>query len=182
VNYHCQQLYKLREYKLRVDKLGQLATIDQLSKLTSKMHMQAILKHQINYCKRYKTNATVIYLSLININKLIAVFGLEKGEKIIAKFAKNLKSTIRESDVVSRWAGSEFVLLLPNTNAKAGELMVKKLKQKLSNIEIMNNTMPELAFGMTEVVDDDNVEEIISRVQYALKEAKKQTYGKIFLA
>jgi len=181
VHYHCEQLYRLREYKLRVDKLGQLATVDQLSKLTSKMHMQAILKHQLNHFHRYKNDTTLIYLSLININKLIGAFGLEKGEKIIAKFAKNLKSVIRASDVVSRWGGSEFVILLPDTSAKAGELMIKKLKQKLSNIEVMNNTMPEIAFGITGFREDDDIDEVISRAKYALEEAKKQTYGKIHI-
>ena len=182
VHYHCEQLYRLREYKLRVDKLGQLATVDQLSKLTSKMHMQAILKHQLNHFHRYKNDTTLIYLSLININKLIGAFGLEQGEKIIAKFAKNLKSAIRASDVVSRWGGSEFVILLPDTSAKAGELLVKKLKQKLSNIEVMNNTMPEIAFGITGFKEGDDIDEVISRAKYALEEAKKQTYGKIHIA
>jgi diguanylate cyclase (GGDEF)-like protein len=182
VNYHCEQLYKLREYKLRVDKLANLATIDQLSKLTSKMHMQAILKHQINYFNRYKTDTTLIYLSLLNIDKLIGIFGLEKGEKVISSFAKVLKSSIRESDVLARWAGSDFIILLTNTSITASEFITKKLKAELSNIEVMKGIKPDLAFGITAFEENDDVKEVVERAKYALGEAKKQTYGKIHIA
>ena len=182
VNYHCEQLYKLREYKLRVDKLANLATIDQLSKSTSKMHMQAILKHQINYFNRYKTDTTLIYLSLMNVDKLIGTFGLEKGEKVISQFAKVLKSSIRESDVLARWAGSDFIILLTNTSVSASEFIAKKLKTELSNVEVMRGIKPELAFGITSFTEDDDVKEVIERAKYALSEAKKQTYGKIHIA
>jgi diguanylate cyclase (GGDEF)-like protein len=182
VHYHCEQLYKLREYKLRVDKLANLATIDQLSKSTSKMHMQAILRHQINYFNRYKTDTTLIYLSLLNIDKLIGTFGLEKGERVISQFAKVLKSSIRESDVLARWAGSDFIILLTNTSISASEYIAKKLKAQLANVEVMKGIKPELAFGITSFTEDDDVKEVIERAKYALKEAKKQTYGKIHIA
>ncbi|MEN4052980.1 diguanylate cyclase [Sulfurimonas sp. NWX79] len=181
VDYHCEQLSKLREYKLRVDKLANLATVDQLSKLTSKMHMQAILRHQINYFNRYKTDTTLIYLSLLNIDKLIGTFGLEKGEKVISQFAKALKSSIRESDVLARWAGSDFIILLTNTSVSASEFITKKLKAKLANVEVMKGIKPELAFGITSFTEDDDVKEVIERAKYALGEAKKQTYGKIHI-
>jgi len=182
VNYHCEQLSKLREYKLRVDKLANLATIDQLSKSTSKMHMQAILKHQINYFNRYKTDTTLIYMSLLNVDKLIGTFGLEKGEKVISQFAKVLKSSIRESDVLARWAGSDFIILLTNTTISASEFIAKKLKTELSNVEVMKGIKPDLAFGITSFTEDDDVKEVIERAKYALSEAKKQTYGKMFTA
>jgi diguanylate cyclase (GGDEF)-like protein len=181
LNFHCEQLFKLREYKLRVDKLANLATIDQLSKLTSKMHMQAILKHQINYYNRYKTETTLIYLTLLNIDKLIGTFGFEKGEKFISLFAKVLKSTIRQSDVLARWAGSDFMILMPNTSINASEHIVKKLKAELSTIEVMKGVIPELAFGVTSFVENDSIKEVLERAKYALSEAKKQSYGKIHI-
>jgi len=179
VNYHTEQYAKLREYKLRLDKLANLATIDQLSKSTSKMHMQAILKHHINYFNRYKTDSILIYLSLLNIDKLVGTFGMEKGEKVIAQFSKALKSTIRESDVLARWAGADFIIFLTNTSTSVSENITKKLKIELSSMEVMKGIKPDLAFGITSFNENDSVKEVIDRAKYALTEAKKQTYGKI---
>ncbi|QFR49233.1 diguanylate cyclase [Sulfurimonas lithotrophica] len=180
VDYHYDQFYKLREYKLRVDKLANLATVDQLSKLTSKMHMQAILKHQLNNYNRYKTPTSVLYIGLINVDKIVSICGFEYGEKLIQSFSKKLKALIRESDVVSRWKGSNFMVLLSNTDAKNAENLAKKLNKTLSGIEVMKDTKPVLAFGITEFIEEDWIEEIEQRAVYALKQAKKQEYGRIY--
>jgi diguanylate cyclase (GGDEF)-like protein len=172
----------LREYKLRLDKLANLATIDQLSKATSKMQMQAILKHRIGYFNRYKEDTSIIYLSLINIDKLIGTFGLEKGEQIISHFSKLLKSFIRESDVLARWAGSDFILLLTNTSEEGAKFIARKLKTKLNDREIIKGIKPDMAFGITGFTEDDDLKDIVERVKYALNEAKKQEYGRIAIA
>ena len=182
IKYHSEQFFKIKEFKLRVDKLANLATIDQLSKSTSKMHMQAILKHKISYYNRYKVDTSVIYLSLLNVDKIVGSFGLEKGERLISIFAKELKANIRESDVLARWAGSDFIILLTNTSIEAAEFIAKKLNTKLSSVEILPNVKPELAFGITSFNDDDDLKDILDRARYALSEAKKQTYGKIHIA
>ncbi|MCW8838993.1 MAG: diguanylate cyclase [Thiovulaceae bacterium] len=180
VDYHYDQLHKLREYKLRVDKLANLATVDQLSKLTSKMHMQAILKHQLDNYNRYKTPTSVLYIGLMNVDKIVSVCGFAYGEKLIQSFSKKLKTFIRDSDVVSRWQGSSFMILLTNTDSKNAENLAKKLNKNLSSVEIMKDTKAVLAFGITEFVEEDWIEEIEQRASYALKEAKKQEYGRIY--
>ena len=181
VKYHFGQLQKLKEYKLRVDKLGHLATVDQLSKLSSKMHMQAILKYQLNSYKRYKTDTSLVYLSLLNVDKTSNLFGFEYGEKIISLFAKELKLLIRDSDVIARWVAADFMILLSNSDIKAAKIVVQKLKSKLANIEFMKNVKPELAFGITSFEEHDSVQELVQKAKYALGEAKKQEYGKIFI-
>jgi len=174
---------KLREYKLRIDKLANLATIDQLSKSTSKMHMQAILRHELSNYKRYgNEDVSIIYLGITSIEKHIAAFGLEKGEKIIAQFAKFLRSNIRESDVLARWVGSEFIILLTNTSIKTTESVIRKLKILLASDEKLAKSQLELAFGITALKKDDVYEELLARVQYAYKKAKKQTYGHLEIA
>jgi diguanylate cyclase (GGDEF)-like protein len=182
IKHHLQVDRKLREYKLRVDKLANLATIDQLSKSTSKMHMQAILKHELNNFKRYERETSLIYLGISNIEKYIGAFGLEKGEKHIANFAKFLRLNIRESDVLARWVGSEFLILLTNTNIKTAESVVRKIKITLANDEKLSNEQLELAFGLSGLQKDDDVDEVLERVKYVYNEAKKQTYGKLKVA
>lgn len=182
VKYHCEEFAKLQEYKLRVDKLANLATIDQLSKLTSKMQMQVILKHQIEYCNRYETDATVVYLSITNINKIIGMFGLNHGEKLISMFAKELKGLIRASDVLARWEGSDFIIILPNTSEKSSEAFIKKISAQLARKEELKKLNLEIAFGITSFMKNDEMKLVIDRAKYALNEAKQQRYGKIFIA
>jgi diguanylate cyclase (GGDEF)-like protein len=181
VRYHYLQSHKMKEYKLRIDKLGHLATVDQLSKSSSKMHMLAILKHQVNHFKRYKVDTSVVYLSLLNVDKTSSIFGFEYGEKIISMFAKELKVLIRESDTLARWSGADFMILLTNTDRKSAGIVVQKLKAKLTHIEFMKDVKPELAFGITSFGESESVQDIVQKAKYALGKAKQQEYGKVFL-
>lgn len=182
VSYHCKEFAKIHEYRLRMDKLANLATIDQLSKLTSKMQMQAILKHQIDHFNRYKNDTTIVYFTLVNINKIIGIFGLSKGEKIISLFAKELKNLIRASDVLARWEGSDFLIVLTNTSEKSSEAFIKKISHELTRVESLKDLKLEIAFGITSFMEDDEMKMVIERAKYALGEAKQQRYGKIFIA
>jgi diguanylate cyclase (GGDEF)-like protein len=179
LNYHFELVYKMREYKLRVDKLAHLATVDQMSKLTSKMHMQAILKNQLNTFNSDKDSITILFIGLMSVDKVVSMFGFEYGEKFIQSFSKHLKALVKEPDAIARWSGSNFMILLSQTDVKKAQILAKKLYTSLSNIEILKNTKPTVAFGITEFIEDDSVEEIEQRAVYALKEAKKQEYGKI---
>jgi len=179
IKYHINTTEELHKNQLRMDKLASLATIDQLSKSTLKMYMQTILYHELSNYKRYKNDTTVIYLGIVSIEKYIATFGLEKGEKMIVAFAKFLRSVIRQSDVLARWAGSEFIILLTHTDMKTSEAVIRKLKLILHSNEHLQHFNIELAFGITSLNEDDTYETLVSRVQDAYKQAKKQTYGKI---
>ncbi len=181
VRYHYNQYQKMYELQSRVDKLTHLATIDPLSKSSSKLHMQALLKHHISSSHRYDVTTSLIYMSLINVDKLVGIFGFERGEKYISGFSKELKSVLRESDVMARWAGSDFLLLLTNTDVKSTKTVVRKINTQMSSLEILKNTKPKMAFSITEIQKDDNLEDIIERSKVTLKEAKKQEYDRILV-
>ena len=181
INYHYKQKYNMSEHKLRIEKLASLATVDQLSKLTSKMHMQSILNHQLSNYKRYKTPSAILYIGLISVDRIVGTFGFEYGEKLIRSFSKVLKDLLRDSDAISRWHGSNFMVLLSSADAKKAEVVAKKLNTSLSSVEIMKDTKPLLAYGITEFSEDDSIEELEQRAIYALKEAKKQEYERIHI-
>jgi len=179
IKYHTENIYKLREYKLRLDKLAHLATVDQMSKLTSRMHMQAILKNQLNVFNETKSPTSVLYICLVSVDKVVNTFGFEYGEKLIQFFSKKLKELLKNCDALSRWNGSNFMVLFSDTDEKKAQVIARKLNSSLSSTEIMKDTKPIVAFGITEFIEDDSIEEIEQRAIYALKEAKKKEYGKI---
>jgi len=182
INSHIHQFAKLCEYKHRVDKLVSLATVDQLSKLSSKVHMQAVLKHQVDIFLRHPSDLAIFYLRLLDVEKVVGAFGFEYGEKLIASFAKELKKKLRESDVIARWAGSDFIVLLPYTDIPTSYMVAKKLMAQLTSIEIKADIKPNIAIGIAELTDDDTIKSIIDKAKNAMGEASKMEYGKIYTA
>jgi len=179
INFHVAQFVKITEYKLRIDKLIGLATTDQLSKFSSKMHIRAILKHTIEVNDRYPSDNTVLYLRLSEIERVVSTFGFEYGEKLIASFSKVLKKQLRESDVVGRWAGADFIILLPYTEEHIADDVAKKLYTNLTKTEIMKDIRPSLSIGATEILKGDTVDSILEKAKHAMSEASKDRYDRI---
>lgn len=180
IHYHYHLFDKIKKCQEGLDQLANFAMVDQLSKLSSKVHIQSILKHQLNNFKRYKTPTSIIYFSILNLKTIIGKFGLKVGEKIIYKFSQNLKNFIRKSDEVGRWDGADFMIVLTNTDIKSAENLAKKLKVQLSKADVLKGIQPDLAFGITTIRDeDDEISDITNRAENALIEAARQEYGKI---
>ena len=181
VMYHFNYFQEMQECKRRVDKLSNFITVDQLSQSSSKIHMQAILRHQLSNYKRHKIDTSLMCINLVNVDKIVSVFGFEMGEKLISVFAKELKKQFRESDALARWAGSDFIVLLTNTSAKITYKIAQKINEQLSKKEILKGVKPIMAFGITEFIEDDNILEVVERSKYALKGARNQEYGRILI-
>jgi len=179
INNHIKHYAKAKECKLRVEKLSNLATTDQVSKLTSKAHMLSILKHTIDVNSRHHSDTCLIYLRLIEIDKVFSTFGFGYGEKLISVFAKSLKKLIRESDVAGRWVGVDFVILFPYTDINTAQDISKKLYKSLITTEIAKGIKPNMAIGVAEVLIDDSSQEVIEKAKHAMKEAAKDRYEKI---
>ena len=182
VNIHTAQFAKLSELRLRLDKLIGLATTDQLSKFSSKMHIQAVLKHTIELNERHPSDTSVIYLKLFDVEKVVSTFGFEYGEKLIAHFSKILKKLLRESDAVGRWAGSDFIILLPYTGIAIAESVAKKLYVNLTKTEIMQNIKPNISIGITEIINGDTINSILEKAKYGMHQASKNRYDRISIA
>jgi diguanylate cyclase (GGDEF)-like protein len=179
IHYHYNLFDKIRKCQEGLDQLANFAMIDQLSKLSSKVRIRSILKHQLNNYKRYKTPTSIIYCSVLNIDRIIGKFGLKIGEKIIYRFSQALKNIIRKSDEVGRWDGADYVVILTNTDLKSAETLAKKLKIELTKADVLEGIEPDLAFGVTTFRDEDSISKIIFRAEKALLQAAKQEYIKI---
>ncbi|MBL1280052.1 MAG: diguanylate cyclase [Fluviicola sp.] len=138
-----------------------------------------MLKHTIFLNERHPSENSVFHLRLLEVEKVVSTFGFEYGEKLIASFSKALKKILRESDAVGRWAGSDFVIILPRTGINIAEKVAKKLYMSLINTEIMKNIKPSLAIGITNILYDDTVENVLEKARNEMQKASKERYDRV---
>lgn len=81
-------------------------------------------------------NKLPLSLIMIDLNGLKLVndtYGHHQGDKLLQKMAETLNESCRDNDVIARWGGDEFVILLPGTDQKVVEKVVKRINKKISN-------------------------------------------------
>ncbi|HHY39842.1 MAG TPA: PAS domain S-box protein [Syntrophaceticus sp.] len=97
------------------------------------------------------------------------VFGHEEGDKLLKKTAEILKKNCRKDDIISRWGGDEFLILLPRTTAGNAEKIMRRIKNECSQVKSIKT---QLSIAMGCAVKRDASE----RLNHVIKEAEERMY------
>jgi diguanylate cyclase (GGDEF)-like protein len=129
-----------RELKQEIDNLKQLVFVDELTGLFNFRYLTNRLDEEINRARRHKRDFSLIMIDLDNLKEINDSFGHHMGNLVLAEIARCLKRTLRNIDIVIRFGGDEFVVMLPDTSCENSLLVGKRISR---NIEDLSITCPD---------------------------------------
>lgn len=163
--------------KTTLRQLERLATRDGLTGLVSRGHMQRLLDMA---GKAPQEAAGPISLALLDIDcfkSINDIHGHRVGDEVLQRFASALSQRLRASDVMARWGGEEFLLLLPGTRLDDACKLVDALRQVLSAPGLVPH-VPGLAVtmsaGVAQVGTAEPIQQALERADRALYQAKAE--------
>ena len=133
---------------------------------------KAILKSS----KRYDSPISLIMCDLDKFKSINDSFGHEVGDKVIITFGEILKQCVRDGDVLSRFGGEEFIILLPLTSLDGAQKLAERIRQNAESTHIKNQEEKvyfTASFGVTSFIKSDDIEDNIRQADNALYRAKE---------
>ncbi len=106
----------------------QLATMDELTMLSNRRGFRALCLHAIGLCRRLEKPASLLYFDLDLFKEINDRFGHAEGDRALMSFARVLKQTFRESDVLGRIGGDEFAILATNVDRDSLAVALNRLE------------------------------------------------------
>ncbi len=94
------------------------------------------------------------------------------GDKYLEELAQVLTAFFRTVDIVGRWGGEEFLILLPKTSLGKSRDIALKLRERINKIECPNIAYQTASFGLATLTDNDTLITVVSRADKALFRAK----------
>lgn len=155
----------------------QLAITDQLTKLYNRRELDKNLELHTALCKRYKTPFSVIMIDIDKFKEVNDLYGHQVGDSVLQKMAELLKMRVRETDIVGRWGGEEFLILLPNTTLEQGLIIAESLRKCVAAYKFETVGNKTISLGVSEY--KDSVQEIIKRADDALYKAKEDGRNRV---
>lgn len=156
------------------ERLRFMAFHDPLTGLLNRGVMERILDREFQRAKRYKSNLTLLFLDLDDFKVINDTFGHDVGDQALCHTADCLNRLKRDSDIVARFAGDEFVVILPSTSQTEAEHYITRVKTQLLEDPLTaggETIIVRLSHGVSSILDSDVV-----LSQNMLKTADKRLY------
>ncbi len=165
-------------------RLKELSLKDPLTGLYNYRYLRERLFSEFKRATRYIIPLSIIMLDIDYFKSINDIYGHQYGDAIIKEIAHNITSSSRVMDIITRYGGEEFIILLPDTNKEGAFILGNRLLHKISNHtfdEKGNKIKLKISIGITSFPEDGaNTEsELLDSVNKALDAAKELGGNKV---
>lgn len=163
----------------------EMAVTDSLTGLNNRRHLFTLAEKEVHRALRYNKNLCVLMMDMDNFKDINDTFGHQMGDVALRRIADILRNHLRDIDVVGRYGGDEFCILLPETGGHEGRLTAERLLIELMAISIetaSGQLSLRASVGVAELrYNDRSFEDILFRADQALYQAKSGGRGRVTL-
>lgn len=163
-------------------KLLDLASTDALTGLYNRHKFNELVVEEISRSERYGGPLSLIIFDLDHFKSINDSYGHIIGDEVLVEATKIASSSLRSTDVIARWGGEEFSILLPGTNSSGARYVAEKIRIKLE--EHHHNIVEKVtgSFGVTQVLPNETYLDWFNRVDQALFKAKSQGRNQVVVS
>lgn len=150
------------------------ASTDPLTGILNRRSFFELTEYEINWWRRYSQPFTVAYIDLDNFKNINDRLGHHVGDALLIAVATTISSNIRSTDMLARFGGDEFVLLLPETGSDAALTFLTKIHEHLQRAMTSNSWPVTFSIGaVTYLKTPATVDEVICRADMLMYEVKR---------
>ncbi|HGY3716468.1 diguanylate cyclase AdrA [Citrobacter sp. Res13-Sevr-PEB04-36] len=167
-----QTVIKLAEHKRR---LQVMSTRDGMTGVYNRRHWELLLRNEFDNCRRHQREATLLIIDIDHFKSINDTWGHDVGDEAIVALTRQLQMTLRGSDVIGRFGGDEFAVIMCGTPAASAIAAMSRVHERLSLLRL--SCAPQVALRISVGVasltsDTEHYREWLKSADMALYKAK----------
>lgn len=169
-------------FKNRNQQLSLLASTDTLTGIYNRRMFEDLFDQNLSFQIRHNINSSLGMIDIDDFKSINDTYGHDVGDEVIKAVVKSVKEILRTSDVLARWGGEEFIILLKHVNVDDSFMVCEKVRKSIENItsDILDKNIT-VSLGLTEIKNEDTIQSAVKRADLALYEAKESGKNKTIL-
>jgi diguanylate cyclase (GGDEF)-like protein len=174
--------YRTRQLRLKSRELQQQATHDTLTGLFNRRYADDYLQQQLSYSRRHNTDFALALADVDNFKQINDSHSHAVGDEVLRRIADLLTQRCRNSDMISRFGGEEFLICFPSTNKNKAEEICSELRAAVESTDwssIAENLQVTISFGVAETDASSRSTTILNTADARLYKAKGEGRNRV---
>lgn len=167
------------ELRMKNAILDKMAVTDSLTGLFNHAHIIERLTQEVTKSRRYAFHLSIIMFDIDNFKRINDSYGHQIGDKVLVKVSSTITHELRKVDLVGRYGGEEFLVILPHTNIKGSVITAERIRKSIEALKWPEQGMTLTISGGTCSLLNENVQDFIKQADDLLFQAKKSGRNQI---
>lgn len=164
----------ITDNKILEEKLVALSTTDPLTSVYNRRYLLHVLNSEVSRAIRYNATFSLIMFDLDHFKEVNDTYGHDAGDEVLKEIALMVRRRIRKNDVLARWGGEEFMILLSGTNPYNARIFADMLMAELKILKFSFGKPVTASFGVTGFIMNDTIDSLLKRVDQLVYQAKNE--------
>jgi diguanylate cyclase (GGDEF)-like protein len=155
---------------------GQLeysARTDELTGLPNRRILFEVLAREIERARRRDANLTVVFVDFDRFNRINDHHGHQVGDAVLREAAAVIKAGLRTYDIVGRYGGEEFVMVLPDTGVWDGHAVAERIRETVAAKVLAGAVHVTISLGVADLAKDMDADRLLKAADTAVYRAKR---------
>lgn len=161
-----------QQLKLQLDENRALAERDALTLVANRYRLEKTLLQACERAQRFRLPLALIAMDIDDFKPINDRYGHGAGDQTLVRVVECLESCIRPCDLLARWGGDEFMVILPESSLETAKALAEQICRKIRTIQAPGDFAVTLSLGVAERHADESPAALMERADQALYRAK----------
>ena len=156
-----------------------MALTDRLTGLANRRGIEREISHELLRLRRYQTPISFVLFDIDHFKIINDSHGHGAGDEVLRLVAKAIATSVRETDLVARWGGEEFLVALPETSYTGALICAEKIRAKVEAVSQRVGFEVTISGGVYQPGPGESISDLLARADARLYEAKNKGRNRI---
>ena len=162
---------RMVEYERQLEEISQK---DYLTGIYNRRSVESFLSGEIKRADRYGRPLSVILFDIDDFKKVNDTFGHDVGDEVLKEVVKTTLRCLRSTDVMGRWGGEEFLVVLPETDLEGAIALAERIRKAIGDRKFEKVGSVTVSLGVADYKKGESVFDLVKKVDRALYRAKER--------